>query len=197
MEAPPHGGYLMWLHYIWHCSICGSGTDFLFLAYAMHNHAMIDKETLEQISKYLLGQEETIAIAESVTSGLLQLQLSQAQDASKFYQGGITAFNLGQKYKHLHIEPIHAQATNCVSARIAAEMALQVCVLFRSNWGIGITGYSSPVPESDHQLFCYYAIAYNGAVKQQGKLSAAQMEPFEVQQYYAGEVLKKLAADLK
>lgn len=35
---------------------------------------------------------ETVAVAESVTSGMLQLAFSQMPNASMFYKGGMTAF---------------------------------------------------------------------------------------------------------
>ena len=153
---------------------------------------MMDKRKGEKIRAYLLGNEETIAIAESVTSGLLQWQFSNLTDAQNFYQGGVTTYNLGQKYKHLVVEPIHAMSCNCVSAKVAEEMAKNVCTLFNSNWGIGITGYATPVPEADNQLFSYYAICYNGIIQLAGKINSKQLEPEKVQLAYARTVINKL-----
>ena len=121
---------------------------------------LFDKKAIEAIRSFLLSHKETIAVAESVTSGFIQAAFSTAEEASQFYQGGITAYNIGQKYRHLLIEPIYALACNCVSEKIAQDMDTQVCDLFHSNWGIGITGYAAPVPESDNKLYAYYAIAY-------------------------------------
>src|SRR5690606_38898282 len=67
---------------------------------------------LNDISNILLKRNETIAVAESVTSGLMQVAFSSAQGAIGFYQGGITAYNIAQKYKHLNVEPIYALACN-------------------------------------------------------------------------------------
>ena len=119
---------------------------------------------IQKIRDGLIARQETIAVAESVTSGLLQLALSQAENAAEFYQGGITAYNLGQKSRHLIVEPIHALAFNSVSEKVAQEMALNVCSLFSSDWGMGITGYASPVPESENKLFAWYAIAHQDSI---------------------------------
>jgi len=54
-----------------------------------------DTQILKKISSNIKAKHQTIAIAESVTSGLLQFVLSNAPDASEFYQGGITAYNIG------------------------------------------------------------------------------------------------------
>src|SRR5688572_3885424 len=106
---------------------------------------MTNAKILSLISEHMVRTEETVAIAESVTAGLIMSNFSTAKNASNFFQGGITAYNLGQKVKHLNIEPIHADAANCVSERIAQQMASEVSKLFCSRWGIAITGYATPV----------------------------------------------------
>lgn len=153
---------------------------------------MEEKEKIKKLRRYFLAQKETIAVAESVTSGWLQVFLSNIPDAGKFYQGGITAYNIGQKYKHLAVEPIHAQDNNCVSGKVAGQMALEVCNLFRSNWGIGITGYATPVPESGNRLFAHYAISYKGEIVAAGEITSKKLPNHKVQQHYADEVTTHL-----
>ena len=152
---------------------------------------------IQKIRDGLISRQETIAVAESVTSGLLQLALSQAENAAEFYQGGITAYNLGQKSRHLIVEPIHALSVNSVSEKVAGEMALNVCSLFSSDWGIGITGYASPVPESENKLFAWYVIAHHDRIVVSKKISPKKDEPFRIQQRYVTDVLKNLAGCLK
>lgn len=147
---------------------------------------------LTNISSILLERNETIAVGESVTSGLMQVAFSSAEGSIGFYQGGITAYNIAQKYKHLNVEPIHALACNCVSEKVAIEMALHVCPLFSSDWGIGITGYATPVPESGNEVFAYFAIAFKGEIKRTEKLSPQKDESFNLQFFYCKEVLKAL-----
>src|SRR5690349_20740357 len=106
----------------------------------------LDSSLLDNIGQLLLSRQQTIAIAESVTAGLLQFHLSTATDAAKFFHGGITAYNVAQKFKHLDVEPIHALSCNCVSQKVADEMAMNVSHNFNSDWGIAITGYATPVP---------------------------------------------------
>ena len=86
-----------------------------------------DEKKLVSLGKKLLKRKQTIAVAESVTSGLLQFALSCIPDAARFFQGGITAYNIAQKFKHLRVEPLHALSVNCVSPKVAKEMALHVC----------------------------------------------------------------------
>jgi len=154
---------------------------------------LISKKQVEKIRTTLLKRKETIAVAESVTAGLLQFALAAIPDAAQFWQGGITAYNVAQKFKHLQVEPTHALAVNCVSQKVAIEMATHVCGLFASDWGIGITGYASPVPESDQKLFAFYAIVYKGKTKARGRLTATITEPAAVQEKYVQTILAKLA----
>jgi nicotinamide mononucleotide (NMN) deamidase PncC len=60
-----------------------------------YKNLMIDLEGLvNEIGKTLITYQEAISVAESVSSGLLQLSFSQAKDASDFFQGGITVYTL-------------------------------------------------------------------------------------------------------
>jgi len=133
-----------------------------------------------------------------VTSGHLQAAFSLAPDASRFFQGGITTFNIGQKCRHLLVEPTHALACNCVSVNIAEQMASQVAGIFLSDWGIGITGYAAPVDGiTDDRLFAYYSISHGGNKIQNGIIETKVSEGFEVQIYYSNEVLKDLARTIR
>ena len=153
---------------------------------------MIDKNKTDKLGSYLLVHNETIAIAESVTSGLLQFILGEAMDAEKFYQGGITAYNLGQKYKYLNVEPVHAASVNSVSQQVAEEMALQVANMFNSDWGIGATGYATPVPESGNKRFSYFAIAYKGQIRSSGKLDCGEMPSMRAKEKYSEDIIDEL-----
>jgi PncC family amidohydrolase len=152
---------------------------------------------LHQLHSLMLHKKETIAVAESVTSGLLQLAFAQAEEAAKFYQGGITTYNLGQKSRHLHVEPIYAQEVNCVSEKVATEMAVNVCSLFNSDWGIGVTGYATPVPESGEKVFAFYAIAHKNKVLAKGKLNPKCDQPFRIQLKYVSTILDRFISILK
>jgi len=157
---------------------------------------MFDTVTLKRIGKKLLAKEQTIAVAESVTAGMFQLALSTLPDATKFFQGGITTYNLGQKYKHLHVEPIHAQAVNCVSPMVATQMALSVLPLFQSDWSIAVTGYATPVPESGNKVFAYFPVARAGRIKLNGKIIPKEKTPLKIQEEYISVVCKRLVAIL-
>ena len=154
---------------------------------------MFDKELINKIAERLKNKQETIAVAESVTAGLLQAALASATDASSIFQGGITAYNIGQKCRHLFVEPVHAIQCNCVSGKVSEDMSVQVCSLFTSDYGVGITGYAARVPEKNiNELLAYYAIAFRGEVVVSEKVCTNTDEGLPAQLFYVDEALKKL-----
>lgn len=158
---------------------------------------MFNREVLEDIRNRLLQTEQTIAVAESVTSGFLQAAFSTVPDAAKFFHGGITAYNLGQKYRHLLVNPIHAEGCNSVSEEVAATMATEACRLFSSHWGIAITGYATKVPEGKHEMHAFYALAHNGKIAEENIIRAATEEGVDAQFYFVDEVLKAFQKQLR
>ena len=151
-----------------------------------------NEQVINSIKDILIERNESIAVAESVTAGHLQAALSAAMDASKFFQGGITTYNLGQKARHLHIDPILGENKNCVDRQIAETMAIEVAKMFSSNYGIGITGYASKVPEGEGGLFAFYCIVHDGHVRKLERLTATEKLPFDVQVDYANQVVQSL-----
>ncbi|MBT1708194.1 nicotinamide-nucleotide amidohydrolase family protein [Fulvivirgaceae bacterium PWU5] len=147
---------------------------------------------ISDIKQYMVAHEETLAIAESVTAGQLQAAISLADGASLFFQGGLTAYNIGQKARLLQVEPIHALACNCVSDRVSAQMARHVSTLFSSDWGIAITGYAAPLPECgiEETLFAFYAVAYNGEIVLEKKIETTKEGIYNVQRYYVAQILE-------
>lgn len=153
---------------------------------------MVKPDLINAIRDEMLQRNETIAVAESVTSGMLQTALSTARDARKFFQGGLTAYNVGQKCRHLQIDPIHADNCDCVSEKIAQNMALNVCPLFQSDWGIGVCGYAAPADSSGQQKYAWFAIAYNGQVITSNRIESNEADGPPTQEAYVHAIFNKL-----
>ncbi|MEJ8842580.1 nicotinamide-nucleotide amidohydrolase family protein [Lacibacter sp. H375] len=159
---------------------------------------MFNKTILQEIANILFREQYTIAVAESVTAGLLQAALASAENATIFFQGGITAYNARQKYQHLHVDVLHAVSCNCVSAFVASEMAVAVSKSFTSDLGIGITGYASPLPgHSMNPLYAFYAISFKYEIVKAGEILAEPDEPSQVQLKYVNSILLALRDTLK
>jgi PncC family amidohydrolase len=165
---------------------------------ATKKNSFYDEEAIREIKDFLISGNQTIAVAESVTAGHLQAAFSTGIDASRFFQGGITAYNIGQKCRHLLVEPTHALSCNCVSLTIAEQMANQVTNIFSSDWGIGITGYASPVDGiTSDRLFAYFSISHVGQKIQNGVIETNIKDSIEVQILYVNEVLREMARTIR
>lgn len=153
---------------------------------------MFDKELLNHIKTKLLERKQTLAVFESVTAGLLQAAFASADEAIYFFQGGTTVYNIGQKCRHLPLDPIHAVECNCVSDQVAQIMAKGACASFTADWGIGITGYATAVPESGNKVFAHYAI-WNGKEMYIKKVTSDKSPALAVQLDFVENIIKDLA----
>ena len=148
------------------------------------------KNLLSYIGSRMLQFDETIAVAESVTSGFLQFSFSQMKDASKFFKGGMTVYSPEEKVRLLKIDPQEAQKNNCVSSLIAETMALNVAKIYKTDWSIAVTGYAVPVEESNKKLYAYFSIAYQGRVILSERLDLhSRTKAVNAQLYYTEFIL--------
>ena len=96
-----------------------------------------------QLKKLILRRPAlTLAVAESLTVGHLQAKIAAVSGASEFFLGGVTAYTLEQKVKLLGVNRAHARRVNCVSQRVAVEMAYGVAQLFGADLAAATTGYA-------------------------------------------------------
>jgi PncC family amidohydrolase len=151
-----------------------------------------DRGILITVAEKLQKKKETVALAESVTSGLLQLAFSLPDGAMNYFQGGLTAYNLGQKSRLLLVDPIHAELCNSVSELVAIQMARQIRVHFTSDWGIAITGYASPVPEKGiTNLFACFAFCYRNERLYSNTVKGVHKDPVQNRLFYTNYVLQQ------
>ncbi|KAB1232419.1 CinA family protein [Chryseobacterium viscerum] len=155
------------------------------------------KNLLDYISQSLLTTDETISIAESVTSGCLQLAFSQMPNASLFYKGGITTYSLEEKVRLLKVSRPEAEECDCVSENIAQTMALHVAKLFESDWSIATTGYCTPIRDSGHKIFAHFSFSYKGEIILNKKLELhPKTQALNAQLYYTEFILGCFKSEL-
>ncbi|MDF2553940.1 MAG: damage-inducible protein CinA [Chryseobacterium sp.] len=155
------------------------------------------QKILDYISECLITNNETISVAESVTSGMLQLAFSQMPNATMFYKGGITAYTLPEKVRLLNVDQNEAEVCDCVSENIAETMALNVAKMFESDWSIATTGYCTPVRNSVYSVFAHYSIAYKGEIILSKKLELhPKTQALNAQLYYAEFILGCFKSEL-
>ncbi|HTJ78393.1 MAG TPA: CinA family protein [Rariglobus sp.] len=89
----------------------------------------------------------SLAVAESLTGGRVQAAITAVPGASGFFLGGITAYTLDQKVRHLGVKRAPAARVNAVSAEVAAQMARGAARMFGADVAVATTGYAEPSSE--------------------------------------------------
>lgn len=109
-----------------------------------------DNETLEAVvGNLLVEREETLAVAESCTGGLISRMITSIPGASRYYQGSVTAYQASVKEKVLGVDPKVIAAKTVYCAEVAEQMATGVSQLHQATYGIGISGVAGPGPDGD------------------------------------------------
>ena len=139
----------------------------------------------------------TLGEAESLTCGWLQARIGAVPGASEFFLGGLTAYQLDQKVRHLGVDRALAEPVNAVSPYIAEQMALGACAFFKSDIGVATTGYAEPCPAQNvKEPFAFWALTQvrsNGSsVVLSGRVDCAGTSRVEAQQRVADAVLGEL-----
>ncbi|MBL9206991.1 MAG: nicotinamide-nucleotide amidohydrolase family protein [Opitutaceae bacterium] len=141
-----------------------------------------------------------VAAAESLTVGRVQARIGAESGSSGYFVGGITAYTLEAKVKHLGVDRGEAVRTACVSARVAEEMAVGVCRLFGVDFGVSTTGWAEPDPSVGvAHPFAWWGIAHcdpaSGAALEllSGRIELPGASRSEAQAQVADHVIDQLA----
>src|SRR5687767_6918198 len=143
----------------------------------------------------------TLAAAESITCGRVQARVGEISGASNFFLGGITAYTLDEKVRHLAVDRRAARRVNCVSAAVAEAMARGVCMLFKSDIGVATTGYAEPSADDNvRDPFAWWALVHRRRGKfvelRSGRVECPGVSRVDAQMIVADAVLTELIAYL-
>jgi len=100
----------------------------------------------------LKGRGETLALAESVTGGLLSARLTAIPGASEAFLGGVTAYSARAKVELLGLDPALLNSQGTVSETTSRALAEAVRLRLGATWGLGLTGNAGPGAEGGAPL---------------------------------------------
>jgi len=95
----------------------------------------------------LKARGETLAVAESMTGGLLASRLTAIAGASEAFLGGATAYTVAAKVALLGLDPAWLGTVGTVSEPCAIAMAEAVRKRLGATWALGICGNAGPGAE--------------------------------------------------
>jgi nicotinamide-nucleotide amidase len=100
-----------------------------------------------EVLRLLTVRGETLAVAESLTGGLVAADIASVPGASKAFRGSVTAYATDVKRDVLGVEGTLLAERGAVDPQVAAQMAVGVRRLLGADWGIATTGVAGPEPQ--------------------------------------------------
>ncbi|MFD7876238.1 CinA family protein [Streptomyces sp. NPDC059766] len=97
--------------------------------------------------RLLTVKGETVAVAESLTGGLVAAEITAVSGASKVFRGSVTAYATDLKHALLGVDPTLLAERGAVDPQVAAEMAAGVRKALGADWGLATTGVAGPEPQ--------------------------------------------------
>ena len=104
-------------------------------------------EAAEQVLSALVRRGWTIAVAESLTGGLLTSTLVDVPGASAAVRGGVVAYSTEVKRDVLAVDAELLTAVGAVDSAVAQQMADGVRRMLGADVGVSTTGVAGPEPQ--------------------------------------------------
>jgi nicotinamide-nucleotide amidase len=112
----------------------------------------------------LTAAGQTVAIAESLTGGLVAAALTDIPGASVVVRGGVLAYATDLKAQVLGVEEALLARAGAVDADVAGQMASGVRSLMGATYGLATTGVAGPDPADGKPVgTVYVAVAGPGS----------------------------------
>ncbi len=106
-----------------------------------------DETLAETVLKILRTRGETVAVAESLTGGLVGAALTDVPGASSVVRGGVVAYATAVKATVLGVEDAVLHTHGAVSPQVARAMASGVRSMCGATYGVATTGVAGPQPQ--------------------------------------------------
>lgn len=104
-------------------------------------------ETAAQLVRLLGQQGRTLAVAESLTGGLVAATIVGVPGASKVFRGGVVAYATDVKADVLGVDAGLLERVGAVDPDVADAMAIGVARLLGADYGLATTGVAGPDPQ--------------------------------------------------
>jgi len=114
------------------------------------------------VGRLLRERGETLAVAESMTAGLLASRITDIQGASDYFVGGSVCYQVAEKVRALGLSQDFVEAHGHVSPEVTRAIAEAIRRLTGATWGLGVTGYAGPSPNTPDDEVGHAYVALTG-----------------------------------
>ncbi|MFC8294018.1 nicotinamide-nucleotide amidohydrolase family protein [Streptomyces sp. NPDC057242] len=119
----------------------------------------------------LAERGQTLAVAESLTGGLVAAELTGVPGASASFRGSVTAYATALKHELLGVDAALLAERGAVDPEVASQMAAGVRVRLGADWGIATTGVAGPEPQDGQPVGTVY-VAVAGPAREAARTGA-------------------------
>ncbi|MDT3435170.1 CinA family protein [Haloarcula sp. 1CSR25-25] len=98
----------------------------------------------KRVGEDLRAVDQTVAIAESCTGGLVGSKITDVPGSSDYFDRSLVTYSYEAKRELLAVSRESLDAHGAVSEPVAAEMAQGVRDTARTDWGVATTGVAGP-----------------------------------------------------
>jgi nicotinamide-nucleotide amidase len=117
-----------------------------------------------QVLELLTARGQTVAVAESLTGGLVAAALTAVPGASRAVRGSVTAYASDLKHQLLGVDAGLLAERGAVDPEVARQLATGVRDKLGADWGVSTTGVAGPAPQDGQPVgTVYVAVAAPGA----------------------------------
>jgi nicotinamide-nucleotide amidase len=145
----------------------------------------------DRISEATTRSQLTVAVAESLTCGLVASKLGAIEGSGQWFNGGVIAYTNQVKYKVLGVDPGPVITASC-----AQQMARGVAGLTGSDLGLATTGVGGPGPSEGKHAGTVFIAVWSAAGEQVAEYHFPG-EPGEVLQATTLHALRMVLAALE
>ena len=109
-----------------------------------------------EIHARLLGLGATVAVAESLTGGLLTAALTEPAGASATVRGGLVVYATDLKASLAGVDADLLAARGAVDGQVARALACGARTRLGATYGLGVTGVAGPDPQDGRAVGTVY-----------------------------------------
>jgi nicotinamide-nucleotide amidase len=153
-----------------------------------------DLVVIDSLIATLIARGETLAVAESLTGGMLAATIVSVPGVSKVFRGGLIVYATDLKHSLAGVDSDLLEAHGPVHPEVALQMAAGARERCGATWGLSTTGVAGPGPQDGVPEGLVF-VAVDGPKRKVEQLNLSGNRQF-VRQTSVDVVLKLLADQL-
>jgi CDP-diacylglycerol--glycerol-3-phosphate 3-phosphatidyltransferase len=150
-----------------------------------------------EVAEVLAGTGMTVAVAESITGGMIGSLITEQPGSSAYFAGGVIAYSNDVKRQQLDVSAALLESVGAVSREVGEAMARGVRSRLGTSLGLAVTGIAGPAAEGTSKPvgLTYVAVASDGHVASREFTFSGDRA--SIRRQAATEALRMLVAEVR